>query len=93
MKKVIAAGLIAGTISFGSSALAHDPTAVNDTYDDAIMHPLRLAYHLIHPLGFAAEWLVGRPFQYIVSREGLRNVFGSEPLDDDTTYQRMSGAK
>jgi len=91
MKKVLAAGLVAATLCVGSPAAAHDPRAVNDTYDDAIMHPLRLAYHLIHPLGFAAEWLVGRPFQYIVSREGLRNVFGSEPLDDDTTYQRLSG--
>jgi hypothetical protein len=87
MKKVMAAGLIAGTLCLGAPASAHDQM-VDDTYDDAIMHPLRLAYHAIHPIGFAAEWLIGRPFQYIISREGLRNIFGDEPLDDDTTYQR-----
>ncbi len=86
MKKLIAAGLIAGSLCMGVPASAHEP-AVNDTYDDGVMHPLRLAYYLAHPIGFTAEWLIGRPFQYVISREGLRNVFGWRPIEEDAAYR------
>ncbi len=85
MKKVIAAGLIAGSLCLVTPALAHQ-TDFNDEYEDALMHPLRLAYYVIHPMGYAAEWLVGRPFQYIISRDGVRNIFGYKPIDDAATY-------
>lgn len=90
MKKLIAAATIAATLGIGTPVLAHERT-VNDAYDDAITHPLRLAYYVIHPLGYTAEWLFARPFQYIISREGLRNVFGWQPLDDDATYRSLRG--
>ncbi len=89
MKKLIAAGIIAATLCLSAPAVAHERT-VNDAYDDAVMHPLRLAYYAIHPLGFAAEWLVGRPFQYIISREQLRNIFGWRPMDDEMAYRSLS---
>ncbi len=85
MKKVIAAGLIAGSLCLVTPASAQ-PADFNDAYDDALMHPLRLAYYVIHPMGYAAEWLVGRPFQYIISRDGVRNIFGYKPLDETAAY-------
>ncbi len=89
MKKVIAAGLIAGSLCLVSPASAHEST-FNDVYEDDVMHPLRVAYYVIHPIGFAAEWLVGRPFQYIISRDELSNIFGYKPLGEDATYRAMS---
>ncbi len=83
MKKVIAAGLIAGSLFLVAPASAHQAD-FNDTYEDSLMHPLRLAYYAIHPIGYAAEWLIGRPFQYIISRDGWSNVFGYEPLEESS---------
>ena len=85
MKKVVVTVLVAGTLCLGAPALAHD-SQVNDQYEDAVMHPLRLASYAIHPLGFAAEWLIGRPFQYIISRDHLRNIFGYRPLNEEANY-------
>ncbi len=50
--------------------------ADNDEYDQLESHPLRLVAYLIHPLGYALEWLVARPIHYLVSRPGLEDVFG-----------------
>ena len=62
------------------------------TYDDSITHPLRLAAYLAHPIGFAAEWLVGRPFHYLISRPYLDRFFGYEPSDEITgSYLREIG--
>ncbi len=85
MKKVIVAGVVAAMLSVSGPALGHD-TSVNDQYDDDITHPIRLAYYLVHPIGFTAEWLIARPFQHIISREQLRNVFGWRPMNEDGTY-------
>jgi len=91
MKKLISAFLVACTLSLGASAaLAHEP-AIDDRYDDSVMHPLRLAAYAIHPIGFAAEWLVGRPFQYIISREHLRKIFGYRSLTEEETYRHLGG--
>ncbi len=92
MKKLIGAGLIAATMCFSAPALAHD-RAVNDQYEDAVMHPLRLAFYAIHPIGYAAEWLIGRPYQYIISRPQLRNIFGWQPLEEEATYQQIGEQK
>ena len=86
MKKMIVAGSVAAMLCVGAPAMGHQ-ASVNDQYDDEITHPIRIIYHLAHPIGFAAEWLIGRPFQHIVSREGLRNIFGWRPLNEDGTYQ------
>lgn len=90
MKKLIAAGIIAGTLCLGGSASAHEPNAY-DSYDDGVLHPLRLAYYLVHPIGFTAEWLIGRPFQYVISRDGLSNVFGWRSAADDAAYRGGMG--
>lgn len=90
MQKWIKVAVVAAALAMGTPALGHERT-VNDAYDDAITHPLRLAYYVIHPIGYTAEWLFARPFQYIVSREGLRNVFGWYPLEDETTYRSVRG--
>ena len=34
----------------------------SDYYEDAFSNPLRLAYYVLHPIGFTAEWLIMRPF-------------------------------
>lgn len=89
MKRLISCVLVACTLTLGATAaLAHEP-AIDDRYDDTIMHPLRLAALAVHPIGFAAEWLVGRPIQYIVSREHLRNIFGYRALTEAETYRRV----
>lgn len=89
MKKVIVAGLVAAALCLGTPALAQNST-VNDQYDDELMHPLRVASYLIYPIGFAAEWLIGRPFQYIISRDQLRNVFGWKPANEEGSYRKVS---
>lgn len=51
--------------------------AVADEYDDTQAHPLRVATYLIHPIGYAAEWIIFRPFHYLVS--SAAPVFGHRP--------------
>jgi len=58
--------------------------AVEDDYDDTQSHPLRVAAYLAYPIGFTAEWLVLRPFHYLISRPSLESVF-------DTPSTRRSG--
>lgn len=50
--------------------------AAVDAYDDNESHPLRIAAYVLHPVGFIAEWLVFRPFHYIVASAGP--VFGHQ---------------
>ena len=72
-------------------ALPTVATAASDVdeyheYDDSVLNPFRIAYHLIYPFGYATEWLIGRPFHYIISRPGLDKVFGyQEPGSDEAT--------
>ena len=53
--------------------------AVPDEYDDSQSHPLRVAAYLVHPVGVGLEWLIYRPFHWVVSREGADRVFGHNP--------------
>jgi hypothetical protein len=57
-------------------AIALPAAATIDRYDDNEAHPLRVAAYLIHPVGFIAEWLVFRPFHYVVA--AAAPVFGHE---------------
>jgi hypothetical protein len=50
--------------------------AMADDYDDSQAHPLRIIAYIVHPLGFAAEWLLTRPFHELVSQPDLEPVFG-----------------
>ena len=79
MKRMIAVVMLACTLAFTSIAQAqmtNKTSTIEDDYDDSITHPLLFAAYLAYPIGFAAEWLIGRPFQYIISRPGLDKIFG-----------------
>jgi hypothetical protein len=88
MKRFVSAIVIACMLTLGSSS-AFAGESGEDRYNDNTMHPLQLAYYLVHPIGFTVEWLVGRPFQYIISRDGFRNVFGWAPLTEEATYKNV----
>lgn len=87
MKRLISTALVACTLSLGAAAANAHEVAIDDRYDDP--HPLRIAAYVVHPVGFAAEWLVGRPFQYIISREHLRNIFGYESVSEEEAFRRL----
>ncbi len=83
MKRLITAGLLAMVL-----ALSAGPAfAVPDDYDDSQSNPLRVAAYLVYPVGFTAEWLIFRPFHYLVSRPYLERVFGHRPHEEVGTYQ------
>ncbi len=82
MRRVVIAVLVAATLGLGSASASAGYDAAEDQYNDGITHPLRLASYLAHPIGFAAEWLIGRPFHYVISRPYLDKVFGYKPGDD-----------
>ena len=50
-----------------------------DNYDDSQSHPLRIAAYLLHPIGYATEWLIMRPFICLVSQPYLAPIFGYRP--------------
>lgn len=50
--------------------------AVQDAYQDTESHPLRVAAYVLHPVGVAAEWLVFRPFHFVVAQ--FSPLFGHE---------------
>jgi len=83
MKRLVAAGLLAVTLVF----TAGPALAVPDAYDDTQSNPLRVAAYLVYPIGFTAEWLIFRPFHYIVSRPYLEPVFGHGPHEELGTYR------
>jgi outer membrane protein OmpA-like peptidoglycan-associated protein len=54
--------------------------AAADEYDDSQSNPLRIAAYLMHPVGWLAEWIVFRPFHFIVSAtEPQEAFFGHRP--------------
>lgn len=55
-----------------------EPSGYYDGYDDSQAHPLRLLAYAVHPIGFAAEWLITRPIHAIVSQPELHRVFGHQ---------------
>jgi outer membrane protein OmpA-like peptidoglycan-associated protein len=51
-----------------------------DDYDDSQSNPLRVAAYLLYPVGFVAEWIVFRPFHFLVSAtEPQEAFFGHRP--------------
>ena len=95
MKRLVAALLIALSLAVSTptvyAADQPDPQRIGDMdqYEDAFSHPLRLAYYLLYPIGFSAEWLIMRPFHYIVSRPYLNRFFGYTEIGEEGTYERM----
>lgn len=86
MKKLVSALLVASFLTVSPGIVRAADNARD--YEDSIMHPLRLGAYLLHPVGFALEWLVGRPFHYIISRPYLDRVFGYRPLGEEGEYKR-----
>jgi len=82
MKHFIAAGVFALTLA----CAAGPAVAVPDDYDDSQSHPLRVAAYLIHPIGYTLEWLVFRPFHYVISQPYLDQIFGHKPHGESQIY-------
>jgi len=105
MKRLVAAGLIATTLLMSAPTVVvlstpaavradeePNPQEIGDVdsgYEDAFSNPLRLAYYLIYPVGFTLEWLVMRPFHYLISRPYLSHFFGYTPIGEEGSYERM----
>lgn len=54
--------------------------AVADEYDDSQSHPLRVLAYIVHPVGVLAEWVLARPFHFLVSATPeLEYIFGHRP--------------
>jgi hypothetical protein len=88
MKRFAMAVLVACTLSMGAGSAAWGISDTSRDYEDAISHPLRIAAYAAHPVGFALEWLVFRPFHYIISRPYLDRVFGYRPLGEEGQYRQ-----
>jgi outer membrane protein OmpA-like peptidoglycan-associated protein len=55
-------------------------SAAPDEYDDSQSHPLRITAYLLHPIGWLTEWIVFRPFHFLVSAtEPQEAFFGHRP--------------
>lgn len=62
------------------AGLSSPALAAPDEYDDSQSHPLRIAAYLLYPAAWLTEWLVFRPFHFIVSAtEPQEIVFGHRP--------------
>jgi len=54
--------------------------AAPDEYDESQSHPLRVVAYLLHPIGWLTEWIVYRPFHFLVSATPPQEaVFGHHP--------------
>jgi hypothetical protein len=82
MKRLITAGFLVTLLM----CTAGPARAVPDDYDDSQTHPLQVAAYLVHPIGYAAEWLIFRPLHYIVSRPMLEKVFGHRGHEEIGAY-------
>lgn len=62
------------------SFLGSPAAAAPDEYDDSQSNPLRVAAYLLYPAGWLAEWLIFRPFHFMVSAtEPQEAFFGHRP--------------
>lgn len=93
MKRFVAAAMLALTLVVTAPVIVHgeqsDQIGELDQYEDAFSNPLRLAYYMLHPVGFTIEWLVMRPLHYLISRPYLDHFFGYTPIGEESNYNRM----
>jgi outer membrane protein OmpA-like peptidoglycan-associated protein len=75
LSRFVVIGLICAT------TLGAKPSfAAPDEYDDSQSNPFRIAAYLLHPVGWLAEWIVFRPFHFMVSAtEPQEAFFGHRP--------------
>jgi len=62
-------------LALTSTLGAKTALAAPDEYDDSQSNPLRVAAYLLHPVGWLAEWIVFRPFHFIVSATEPQEAF------------------
>ena len=75
LSRFLVIGLICA-FTFGAKATFAAP----DEYDDSQSNPFRIAAYLMHPVGWLAEWIVFRPFHFLVSAtEPQEAFFGHRP--------------
>jgi hypothetical protein len=94
MKRFVVAAVLASVMFLHAPivrAYESDSTSTDESsqYEDAFSNPLRLAYYVAYPVGFTIEWLIMRPFHYLISRPYLDHFFGYTPIGEEGTYERM----
>jgi hypothetical protein len=72
MKRMIAFLALVGMMMVSKPAIASE-------YEDTQSHPLRVVAYLVHPIGYAFEWVFFRPLHWVVSQPNLEEVFGHVP--------------
>jgi hypothetical protein len=67
-----------------AACLAGPPRAAlaHDAFDDSQSNPIRMIAYLANPIGVAAEWIVARPFHFLVSQHELEHLFGHVPHEN-----------
>lgn len=73
MKRLVGAIVLAALLTLSAGRTLAAP----DVYDKSQSHPLRLAAYLAYPFAYAVEWVVFRPFHFLVS--SYPDVFGHRP--------------
>lgn len=73
MKRFVFATAIASMLALSVPARAHD------AYDDSESYPLRVVAYVLHPVGWAIEWLVARPIHFLVSQPPIEPISGHVP--------------
>lgn len=93
MKRFAAAVVFGCTLMLMAPVIVHgqdaEEAAEVSQYEDAFSNPLRLAYYVLHPIGFTAEWLVMRPFHYLISRPYLDKFFGYTEIGEEGSTERL----
>jgi outer membrane protein OmpA-like peptidoglycan-associated protein len=75
LSRFLVIGLIVAFTFAGKAAFA-----APDEYDDSQSNPFRIVAYLLHPVGWLAEWIVFRPFHFMVSAtEPQEAFFGHRP--------------
>lgn len=73
MAKLIGTVMLLWLVTMPVRANAHD------AYDDSESNPLRLAAYVLHPVGWALEWLVTRPIHFVASEPRIEPISGHVP--------------
>src|SRR5262245_45022399 len=74
------ARILTAVIVCALSLSARQAIAAPDEYDDSQSNPFRIAAYLAYPVGWLAEWIVFRPFHFLVSAtEPQEAFFGHRP--------------
>jgi hypothetical protein len=55
--------------------------AASQSYDQSEAgHPVKIAYHLLYPVGFALNALILRPAWWLGQRQPFRTIFGVDSI-------------